>query len=362
MTGMNTGATGLKTFAELYGTGYQPTGTPVSTPVLQNPPQAPAPNLPQDGQNSLEKSPKSDTITIAGKTIQKKTAIKAGLGALATAAVITIGVIAFRSRGKVPPEIKEANAAAEEMKNAAVELAGKAGELAEAAQKKIDAVVDLFKSGGKDADGKVVANIAAGTNPNEKIMEELAEDGTTVARRSLFTDDILTSIEEFLEGGKKNEINLIGGKLDTCSEGIEILSDGSETVSRYLSMNGDKPGQYAEGFKRTPAGDRQWDKLLRFDSFDGKEEIICLSLQRTEGADHSETTSKYISLQNNGSIRSYEENFEQKATREKTLGKFLDYKDGAPARYLENLEIESDGTQTFAKGFNLNSQGKWLPA
>ncbi len=263
MTGINTGATGLKTFAELYGTGYQPTGGPISTPALQNnAPQALAPNLTQDGENSLEKSPKSDTITIAGKTINKKTAIKAGLGALAAAAVIGIGVFAFKGRGKTPPipteppvptpapaPVPEGSPLdpaklADELQASANEMFQRANEMKETAQKKIDAVVELFQNGGKDSKGNVIAKITdKAEGSTEKVMQEFAEDGTTVTRESIFKNGILAKITEFLEGGKENRAIFRNneGKLTIYIEG----ADGNKTA-KMLNM---EAGLYREGIE-----------------------------------------------------------------------------------------------------------------
>lgn len=218
----------LKNVSEPYITaGYQPTEAPVTPGVqLQNNPQTPAPNMVQDGQNMLEKTPKSDTITIAGKTIKKKTAIKAGLGALATAAVIGIGVFTFRGRGKTPPapvippvqppvpapvpESAPLDPAklADELQTSANEMLQRANETIETAQKKVETATELFNNGGKDASGKVVAQIEDIVETKShlypaKIMREFAEDGTTIIRESEFDKDVC-HIAEFLADGTRS--------------------------------------------------------------------------------------------------------------------------------------------------------------
>ncbi len=267
MTNINTGATGLKTFAELYGAGYQLPGGPISTPALQNnTPQAPAPNLTQDGTNSLEKSPKSDTITIAGKTINKKTAIKAGLGALATAAVIGIGIFAFKGRGKTPlmpveppvpapapapapapVDIMSTDPAklADELQASANEMLQRANKIIETAQKKVEAVTELFKNGGKDASGKVVATIEDSTDPkfSGKIMKEFAEDGTTVIRESQFDTDGCY-ITDFLADGSKTVT-------DSYLHDNIGFSDGIKQVT-YEPSTGKGAMHYIEGIAAKP--------------------------------------------------------------------------------------------------------------
>lgn len=198
----------LQTFNQIYGAGYQPSSM-VSLPVSSNTaplntvPSASAPNL--NTNNQLEKTPKSDTITIAGKTIKKKTAIIGGLSALAAAAAIGAAVVFGARKGKVPavpPEVKmppetmpaadvvetvtakagelvngaqkEAQELTESIQKEAQELADgiqkEAEELADSiqkeakdvlniAQKKLAELTEIFKNGGKDSEGKVVTEL-----------------------------------------------------------------------------------------------------------------------------------------------------------------------------------------------------------
>ncbi len=250
----------LQTFNQLYGTGYQPSNMASLSAPLNAAPSAPAPNL--NTNNQLEKTPKSDTITIAGKTIKKKTAIMAGLGTLAAAAAVGAAIVFGARKGKVPAEVKAATEAAEAMTQ-------KANELVETVQKKIDSVVELFKNGGKDADGKIVATISdSADDVSEKIMEEFAEDGSTVLRRSIFKNDVPALIEEFTEDGKGNVIFLSYGKPYEYHEGIEEFSSGTIKMGKILFLPDGKPDEYHEGIKLFSDGSEKIAKILSFK--DGK--------------------------------------------------------------------------------------------
>lgn len=196
MTGINPNPN-LQTFNQLYGTGYQPSSM-VSLPVSSNTtplntvPSAPAPDL--NTNNRFEKTPKADTITIAGKTIKKKTAIISGLSALAAAAAIGAAIVFGARKGKVPavpPEVKmppeampaadvvetvtakagelvngaqkEAQELTESIQKEAQELADgiqkEAEDVLNIAQKKLAELTEIFKNGGKDSEGKVVTEL-----------------------------------------------------------------------------------------------------------------------------------------------------------------------------------------------------------
>ena len=243
----------LQTFNQLYGTGYQPSNMASLSAPLNAAPSAPAPNL--NTNNQLEKTPKSDTITIAGKTIKKKTAIMAGLGTLAAAAAVGAAIVFGARKGKVPAEVKAATEAAEAMTQ-------KANELVETVQKKIDSV-ELFKNGGKDADGKIVATISdSADDVSEKIMEEFAEDGSTVLRRSIFKNDVPALIEEFTEDGKGNVILFTDGKPIEYNEGFEGFSSGTKKMAKELLIHDGKPYEYHEGLEEFSSGTIKMGKIL----------------------------------------------------------------------------------------------------
>ncbi len=219
----------LQTFNQIYGAGYQPSSM-VSLPVSSNTaplntvPSASAPNL--NTNNQLEKTPKSDTITIAGKTIKKKTAIIGGLSALAAVAAVGAAMVFGAGRGKtpaVPPEVKVATEAAEAMTQ-------KASELAETVQKKIDVVIELFKNGGKDAEGKTIAQILpAKESDRVKLLQELDDSGHVI-RESYFVDDILRRISE-----PANTTDLY---INNAFEYVDEIFDGGRTITRALNYTG----------------------------------------------------------------------------------------------------------------------------
>ncbi len=280
MTGINPNPN-LQTFNQLYGTGYQPSSM-VSLPVSSNTtplntvPSAPAPDL--NTNNRFEKTPKADTITIAGKTIKKKTAIIGGLSALAVAVAVGAAIVFGARRGKtpvIPPETKmpeippetaqvvdEAKEAISKRVDDITEMVKddvrKVDELAENIQKKVDEIYTLFKNGGKNADGKTVAQLETKKNglTDVQIMTEFAEDGKTIVRKSEFHefDGLIAEITEFLEGGKTNCIDACDGKLRSYDEGIEILTDGSKRFAKKLEMYNGKAHHYYEGLEQSPGG------------------------------------------------------------------------------------------------------------
>ncbi len=310
----------LQTFNQLYGTGYQPSNMASLSAPLNAAPSAPAPNL--NTNNQLEKTPKSDTITIAGKTIKKKTAIMAGLGTLAAAAAVGAAIVFGARKGKVPAEVKAATEAAEAMTQ-------KANELVETVQKKIDSVVELFKNGGKDADGKIVATISdSADDVSEKIMEEFAEDGSTVLRRSIFKNDVPALIEEFTEDGKGNVIFLSYGKPYEYHEGIEGLPDGSRKIAKLLLFTDGKPIEYNEGFEGFSSGTKKMAKEL---------------------------------LIHDGKPYEYHEGLEEFSSGTIKMGKILFLPDGKPDEYHEGIKLFSDGSEKIAKILSFKD-GKWVEA
>ncbi len=319
----------LKTFAQMYGA--QPafnlpaTTTQAAAPVNISAPSAPvqsapAPNL--NNNNTLEKTPKSDTITIAGKTIKKKTAIIGGLSVLAATVAVGAAIAFGASRGKAPAGVEVMEAAAEDMSK-------KAAELTEAVQKKIDNVIELFKNGGKDAEGKVVATIGDGGSLSDKFMEELAEDGTVI-RRSLFTDGKLSLIQEYLQDEKMNQIYLKDGMPREYEEGIEILSDGGKKVAKVVDFCDGEWWKCSEGLEYAQGSDVEPVRIA-------KELTLC----HADGHWYREGIQK------------------PSPSLEKVSKEFFAAADGTKS-YLEGAEWNDAGQRTAAAKVFEFTNGKWV--
>lgn len=444
MTGINPN-TNLQTFNQLYTSGYQPTGTVFPAASLNNTPQGQA----QTGSPATQEAPKKDTFTFAGKTIKKKTAIIGGLGILASAAAIGAAIVFGVRRGKTPAQIlpepvklatEAANAmtgranetadaakamtermnetagAAGKMQEAAESLIDKANELAEnlqkeaeqiaeSAQKKLDSIRELFNNGGKDADGKAVATIKDGVDDvAEKIMEEFADDGTTVLRRSRFLNNDrgeFISIDEFARDGKIEHFDFNSdGKLSWYSRSGEISADGSEKLAKQFCFNNKNGtlGRYIETHEELAEGGRKYTNEIGLDNgklvqyIEGREESTgktakaihyfydndyvysegvnsdCSKAKELRvkdgklwlyGEDTSfDKTAKQLDFDKDGKISLYTEGRERLSGGVSMTAKELRMTDGKPAQYAEGCERSRESDEKIAKSFMFNTDGK----
>lgn len=183
------------------------------------------------GNINANKSKKADTVTIAGKEIKKKTAVA---GFLAAAAIIGAGIIYTARKGKVPPEAKE--------------MVQKAEEFSQNAIKTVNEIMELFQNGGKNSEGKIVAQIThSKDNDALKFMNEFAQDGTTPVRKSTFINDMLCRVEEFTSDNKQNTAFLQNNKLKIYREGVESLPNNVYKTAKAAHFENNKPYLYTEG-------------------------------------------------------------------------------------------------------------------
>ncbi len=185
------------------------------------------------GNMHVNKSEKADTVTVAGKEIKKKTAVA---GFLAAAAVIGAGIIYAVRKGKAPLEAKE--------------MMQRANEFSENAHKTVNEVMELFQNGGKNSEGKMVAQITHSKDSDVlKFMNEFAQDGTTPVRKSTFINDMLCRVEEFTSDNKQNTAFLQNNKLTIYREGEETLPDGIYKTAKEAYFENNKPYLYTEGIE-----------------------------------------------------------------------------------------------------------------
>lgn len=229
--------TNLQTFAELY-------AAPAADAGIKTP-QAAAPNIVNDGAVDNKATTKGDTITFAGKQINKKKAIIGGAVILATVAgIATLAIKGKFGAGKIGKEVET--------------LTKEANELAEEAQKTIDNVMNKFNQIiNNDKTKEVIeGNLVEIAYDTEEAgrkalrIDEFTEDGKTLLRKSVFNRFIepvqpgetqkpmvyvIDSIEEFnKETGKYNVINMYNGKIEEYIKNIEDLADGGHKADQYM--------------------------------------------------------------------------------------------------------------------------------
>lgn len=266
-----TANTNLKTYMQMQGAGFQPTGTPVTVPVFSyNSPASQ--NLTLQNPNSLERVPKNDTVTIFGKQLNKKKALVfTGLTVATAATVATSVFLAIRSRntatvlGANAPHVSnlplsELFQTEEKIDSEAVEsgfrtivdnLTKMAKELAVEAQKKVDAVIDTYHNKGMDAEGKIVADIfSTSERSTEQTMVEKFLSSPITDRRSIFVEGIPQIIIETLENGEKNIIRLEeSGKVALYQRGVSGIGEGENNIVEQIALRQGNLGVYAKKIK-----------------------------------------------------------------------------------------------------------------
>ncbi len=318
MTGINTSSTNLKTFAQMQNAGFQPTGTPVTTSALQYISNTPLPNSNAQNLNSLEKTPKKDVFTIGKKEISKKKALTfAGLAAAAVAAGVGIFLA---SRGKLPSgenlpplEILNTNqpnriqindqtdicALSTDFQKIARDMTARACNLFENAQKKITEATQLYKNGGKDVDGKVVAKISYNpTRDFEQTMEETLNSGGITLRRSVFVDDLPQTIIEILESGEENVITLQKGRLVSYKEGVQTLEGGIDKIAREITARNGVLDSYREGIEKLP-DQKQTVRTARCLSLISGRPLAYMENSETRLADSSKSVATRVGFDEN---------------------------------------------------------------
>lgn len=196
--------------------------------------------------NQIDKNNSNDSWNFS---INKKKAVKfAGF----TAAALAVAGIFYGLRKKPPVEakalIKQAN---EFTKN-----------FQEKFQNTINETIALYKNGGKDSNGNIIAKITEDTDfPSRKIMEEFTDGSKILSRRSIFIDGKLGSIEKLTENNKYDVIAINReGKISHCQEGVEIFDNGNFSIAKEACLDNNKPYMYTEGFHfiKNPSKGGEW--------------------------------------------------------------------------------------------------------
>ncbi len=171
-------------------------------------------------------------------SINKKKTVK--FAAFTAAAAILAGVILALRKGKVPEGanemVKEANEFTKTFR--------------EKFQSTIDEVTALYKNGGKDAEGNIIATIAEDADiPSIKFMDKITQDGKTPSLTGVFVNDKLGSIKKLRDDGKLDVIFLEkNGQITNCQEGLETFDNGDFNIAKEAYLENGKPFMFAKGF------------------------------------------------------------------------------------------------------------------
>lgn len=362
--GTNFNPVGLKTFAEM---GFTPqyinnTQGTAQTPAIQTPQiqasspqttsiQAPAPQVVQTQTNqntSLEKSPKKDTVTIAGKEIGKKKAVITGLGialAIAGACFLAFG----KGKNVMPPEVKQAYASAKnfglraegalqdgiKLKREGIEISKKAGEtsaeadkLKEEAQAKLRYIIESFKEAKNNApDSDIIRKIDTDSKSGDTTMREFTPDGKFLTRLSVFSNDdtFPRYVEEWIPGGNRGNIMRItrDGKISLYEEGVERITERHLKKTRVLELEGGKISKFMSGIE---------------------------TKKDSSGKTIEEKINRILELTGNN-IKAYQEGHEKTADGVEKIRHHLEYKNGHLFTYKAGVEVK-DTTIKIDKKFN----------
>lgn len=201
--------------------------------------------IPVNNQSSQTTAPQNNTLAVKDTqndswnfSINKKKIAKIAIITTALATIAGSAIYAIR-RGKAPKEakelIKEANKFTESFR--------------EKFQSTIDEVTTLYKNGGKDANGKVVATITEDIEyPARKLMAISTKEGEEPSIISVFINDKLGSVEKLRDDGKFDTV-FINEKeqISHCREGIKYTTDKMFTIEKEAFLENNKPFLYTEG-------------------------------------------------------------------------------------------------------------------
>ena len=369
--GTNFNPTGLKTFAEM---GFTPqyninTQGTVQTPAVQtsqtqiyspqtNNIQAPAPSTLQTQTNrdaGLEKTPKKDTVTIAGKEIGKKKAVLAAFGlALAIAGAC---FLSFRGKNTMPLEVKKTYTCAKDfgiraegalqdakkLKADGIAISKKAqaaseeaDKLKEEAQAKLRYIIESFKQAkNNEPSGDIIRKIDIDTKTNDTTMREFTPDGKFLTRLSVFSNDndIPRYVEEWIPGGNRGNIMRItnSGKISLYEEGVEKISEGHLKKARVLELEDEKINKFMADieYKENAAGRKIEEKIDRILELSG------------------------------GNIKAYQEGYENAADGTEKIRQHLEYKNGKLFTYKTGVEVK-DTLLKIGRKFNYEKNKYYL--
>lgn len=404
--GTNFNPAGLKSFAQM---GFPSTyNTLPQTPQMQTPqmqvPQIQMPQAPQalpiqnpaiqsmqplqNNQNiNLEKTPKQDIVTIAGKEFKKKNVIIAGIGIAAAAAAAA--ALCFTGKA-MPAEAKAASINAQEIiDNAKAMLARakifiakeksytdevnsiskNAGEIAAKVRDVVEETMAAFQKGeGADPGSSITRVITRGDGIDT--MEEFIETG---GNRVLFRTSkynkcgFLQGIEVRTAEDKKDVYTFVGeGKIKTFKSGVVNLpNNGGSTTectldfdngkiikyvqglyensdcsgfNKLLEIVNDVPKLFKSGHKKATGGITTTDVIIDFKNgnpYKVKEEV------ELRGSTYS------VKRKFNTEKRKYQEGYvsnyaDRTETRDRII--FLDRETGYPLRYEEGVICKDDRT------------------
>ncbi len=389
--GTNFNPTGLKTFAEM---GFQPqfniNRTPqniqtIQAPVVQTAPQAmpmqpqvqnPSPQVVPQIQNNqninLEKTPKKDTITIAGKEFKKKNALLTGLGI--AAAITVAGILAFRGKNKtpMPDDVKVASDTAKSLISRAKNTLSNATIFREEGRESVDKICALADEADTIAD-KINSTIETVTRrfhtddpfdvaegittqildePDRKmrVLQEFMDENTTPFRVSLFNKDgIVENITETMANGKKSIISITEkGKVHSYEEGVAELSDRTVT-DKILTFENGRVSRYKQNVVKFANGEEETAMVL--DLLNGKPQTYMEGIKKTKGEVAVEHIKRAIDFKD-GNIQEYREGIEIQDSSLLQIKKKFNYDE---SKYQENYTANySERTETRERTIFLN--------
>ncbi len=307
--------------------------------------------------------PKTDTVTILGKEVKKRT-LFTGLAI----AALAIGAAALgKFRDKTPGCVKKAISEAESMQTAADEIQKRAGSLIDTFNKKCSEIQSIFDNGEVTLEnGNFKVKIEDGLEGAGKIMNEYAEDGKTILRTSTFYPDdenkfSLMNFIEFLEDSKKNIYSVPTTQRGNYSyvEGIETLLDKEGNACATKE---------AHGLKWLPNGSTTYyENLQQANGAEHYEKIyqnlpngISFYQEGRSGiADGAPANIEKQILMKNDTLSSYSADIKYQNGTEITNTN-LTYKNGTPNCYNKYL-VDTPGRDAKAeKTLRRTSDDKWI--
>lgn len=238
--------------------------------------------------------------------------------------------------------IKEGRKIAEDVKSEAMSAI-------EEAKAKADDVIELFKAGGK-RNSVQVASIRQ--NGLVDIMEEFKDDGQTLVRKSTFREGMPASIEEFLEGNKKNIMHFdTEGNIQEYRKGfVQFDNDSWRYDARLLFRKQDDSITKITYCK----GEYFTDKLFKEDTYAELTDIDkVIKMNHCETgreffADNTSKTKASIHLDASEKLNSYSKNIEGfgKGSTEEALVEFVTdntifYSKGTEYPVIKNVPVVS---------------------